>query len=98
MPYLTQIAAAAIPAFTSKPETAKSDPVVSRQIEELQSAATQNAQSIQVLANKLQQAILDIESAAQAGRKQVAAYKAMILVSLGLSVISVGICIYVLLL
>lgn len=47
-PYLTQITASAIPAFTSKPaETVKVDPVIAKQIEELQSAATRNSESVQ---------------------------------------------------
>lgn len=72
-PYLAQIATAAIPAFTSKPaDAAKSAPVMAQQIEELQAAATQNAESIHVLAEKLQQAIQGIEMAAEEARKQVA--------------------------
>ncbi|MFP5415223.1 MAG: hypothetical protein ACLGG1_09475, partial [Gammaproteobacteria bacterium] len=87
-PYLAQVATAAIPAFTSKPEAVKLDPVVAKQIEELQAAATQNAQSIQVLAEKTQQVILDIENAAQEAKKQVAAYKSILFASLGLSAVS----------
>ncbi len=88
-PYVAQIATAAIPAFTSKPiEATKIDPVIAKQIEELQAAATQNAQSIHVLAEKLQQAIQGIEVAAQDAKKQVAAYKVMLFVALGLSGLS----------
>ena len=87
-PYLAQIATAAIPAFTSKPEAVKSDPVLAKQIEELQGAATQNAQSIHVLAEKMQQAIQGIEAVAQEAKKQVAAYKIMLIVSLCLSAVS----------
>lgn len=86
VPYVTQIATAAIPAFTSKPaETAKSDPVIAKQIEELQTAATQNAQSIHVLAEKLQQAIQGIEVSAQDAKRKIATYKTMLFVALGLS-------------
>ena len=95
VPFIAQIATAAIPAFTSKPEAAKSDPVVAKQIEELQTAATQNAQSIHVLAEKLKQAIQDLEGTAQGARRQIATYKALIFCSLGLSVISLAISIYV---
>jgi len=94
-PYITQIATSAIPAFTSKSDAAKSDVVLSKQIEELQTAATQNAQSIHLLAEKLKQAILDIESAAQDARKQISTYKALILCSLGLFVISLATSVYV---
>jgi hypothetical protein len=95
MPYIAQVATAAIPAFTSKPEAAKSDPVVSNQIEELQTAATQNAQSIQVLAEKLNQAIQDLEGAVQGARRKIATYKALIFCSLVLSAISLATSIFV---
>lgn len=93
-PYLAQIATAAIPVFTSKNEAVKSDPVVLTQIEELQSAATQNAKSIHLLAEKMQQAIQGLEGAAQEAKKQVATYKAMFFASLGLSLTSLAICMY----
>jgi len=95
-PYIAQVATAAIPAFTSKPEAAKSDQVVAKQIQELQEAATQNAQSIHILAEKLQQAIQSIESAGQDAQRQISSYKVMIAGSLGLSAVSLAICIYIL--
>lgn len=94
-PYIAQIATSAIPAFTSKPGAVKSDPGLSKQIEELQTAATQNAQSIHLLAEKLKQAIQDLESAAQGARKQISTYKVLILCSLGVSVISLATSVYV---
>jgi TolA-binding protein len=95
-PYLAQVATAAIPAFTSKPEAAKSDQVVAEQIQELQEAATQNAESIHVLAEKLQQAIQSIEGAAQEAQRQISTYKRIIAGSLALSAVSLAICIYIL--
>lgn len=100
-PYIAQVAAAAIPAFTSKKvssdtEVIKSDPVVAKQIEELQSAASQNAKSVKVLAEKLQQAIEDVERTAQSASKTIAAYKLIILASISLSIITLGLCTYVL--
>ena len=95
-PYLAQVATAAIPAFTSKPEAVESDPVVANQIAELQAAATQNAQSIQVLAERIQQTMQGIENAAQEARKQVATYKAILFTSFGLSAVSLAICVYLL--
>jgi hypothetical protein len=95
-PYIAQVATAAIPAFTSKPEATKVDPLLAKQIEELQSAAVQNAESIHVFAEKMQQVIQDVESASQEAKKQVAAYKTMLFVSLGLSIVSILGCIYVL--
>ena len=100
-PYIAQVATAAIPAFTSKkggsdPDVIKSDPVIIKQIEELQSAASQNAQSVKILAEKLQQAMEDIEKIAQSASKKIAAYKLIIFASISLSIISLGLCIYVL--
>lgn len=85
-PYLAQVATAAIPAFTAKPEAEKVDPVLTKQIEELQTATLQNAESIHLLAEKMQQAILALEEAAEEARKEVATYKTMLIVSFGLSV------------
>ena len=94
VPYLAQIATAAIPAFTSKTTAAKSDAVLAHQIEELQAAATQNANSLHVLAEKMQQAIQELEGAAQQANKQLAAYKTLLFASLGLSIVSLAACIY----
>jgi hypothetical protein len=87
-PYIAEVARSAIPAFTAKPALAKADPVVAKQIEELQAAATHNAESIHVLAEKLQLAIQNIETAAREAQKQVATYKLMLFCSLIFSVVS----------
>lgn len=86
-PIVGEIAKEAIPAFTKKP-AAVSDPILVKQIEELQAAATQNAESIQVLAEKLQQVIEGIEASAEAAQKQIATYKMMLIAALGLSGLS----------
>ncbi len=93
-PYLAKVATAAIPVFTSKTEAIKFDPVLAKQITELQAAATQNANSIQVLAEKMQQAIEGIEGEAQKARKQLIAYKTMLFVAFALSTVSLATCIY----
>lgn len=96
-PYLAQIATAAIPAFTSKPvENSRIDPVVAKQIEELQEAVTKNAQSIHVLAENLQQTVQGIEIAAKDAKQQIAVYKAMLFVALGLSGLSTLLTIFLL--
>jgi hypothetical protein len=64
LPHVTQIATIAIPAFTKKPPVATVDPVVARQIEELQAAVTHNAESIQVLAEQLQRSLEGIDQGA----------------------------------
>jgi len=71
LPYVTQIVASAIPAFTAKPDTEKSGDLTAQQIAELQSAATQNAESIHVLADKLQQTIQGIEQAGLSLQKEI---------------------------
>jgi hypothetical protein len=97
-PYVAQIATAAIPAFTSKPkEIVKIDSIIATQIDELQAAATQNAQSIHVLAEQFQQAMQGVEAAARHAKKQAAIYKAMLLFSLGLSGISLTLSTYLIL-
>lgn len=96
-PYIAQVATAAIPAFSSKPEAAKVDPVLTSQIEELQAATIQNAESIHLLAEKMQLAIQALEEAGQEAKKQVAAYKTMLFASLGLAMITAMTCVYLLL-
>lgn len=93
-PYIAQIATAAIPAFTSKSEAAILDPVLAKQIEELQSAVTQNAKSIHLLAEKMQQVIEGIEAAALDAKNQIRTYKTMIYLSFALSIASFSACVY----
>jgi len=96
-PYVAQVATAAIPAFTSRPaEVLRSDPVLAKQIEELQLAATKNAQSIHVLAENLQQAIEGIEVAAVEAKKQIAAYRTMLFLAFGFSGLSTLLSIFLL--
>ena len=95
-PYLAQVAAAAIPAFTPLTEAFKSDPILTKQIDELQVAVTQNASSIHILAKKFQQTIVGIEESAQEAKKQLNFYKTMLCVSISLSAVSLAICIYLL--
>jgi len=95
-PYIAEVARTAIPAFTAKPALTKADPVLAKQIEELQAAATHNAESLHVLADKLQLAIQNIESAAQEAQKQVATYKLLLFCSLAFSAVSLIISIFLL--
>lgn len=74
-PYLAQVATAAVPAFTSraaaiKAETPRTNPLVAKQIEELQFVATRNAESIHLLAEKMQLGLEAIESAAREVRSK----------------------------
>jgi hypothetical protein len=90
LPYVTQIVTAAIPAFTRQ-ESARTEPLVEKQIEELQAAATHNAESIRVLADKLSQTLQTLEGAAtemenRAARLQKIAFAACGLAALALAV------------
>jgi hypothetical protein len=85
LPHVTQIATVAIPAFTKKPAAGKIEPVVAQQIEELQSAATKNAESIHVLAEKLQLTIQGIEQGAEKLQHDLARLKTLLIVSWVLS-------------
>lgn len=93
LPYVTQIVASAIPAFTAKPEPEKytdkpGDDLTTQQIAELQSAVTQNAESIHVLAEKLQQTIQGMEQAGIAFQKEVNYFKRLTFISLGVAIFS----------
>jgi len=89
LPYVAQIVTAAIPAFTTKSEIAKSDPLIVQQIEELQDAATKNAESIHLLAEKLQQTIQGIEGAAIALQKQMVVFKLLLSASSLISLVAI---------
>ena len=82
--------------IVNTPTVAKLDPVVARQIEELQTAAKQNAESIHVLADNLQKAMLGAEAVAREARARNAKYKSMLLASFYMSLASVVLCIYLL--
>lgn len=90
LPYVTQIVASAVPAFTSKPASTvrPEDDVTAQQIIELQSAVTHNAESIHVLAEKLQLTIQGIEQAGVSLQKEMLYFKRLAFISLGTAVFS----------
>lgn len=59
LPYITNVVTAALPAFSARPGQD-----VTRQIAELQTAVTHNAESIRVLAEQMQRAIRALEEGA----------------------------------
>lgn len=93
-PYMAQIATAAIPVFTSKSEAAILDPVLANQIEELQSAVTQNAKSIHLLDEKMQQVIEGIEAATLKAKNQIKTYKIMLFISFFINCIFFNMCLF----
>jgi len=88
LPHITQIASIAIPAFTKKPSVALTDPIIARQIEELQAAVTHNAESIHVLAEKLQQTIVGIDQGAVVLQVELARMKRLVWFAAGVALIS----------
>lgn len=96
LPYVTQIVASAIPAFTAKPEADKSGDLTAQQIAELQSAATQNAESIHILAEKLQQTIQGIEQAGLSLQKEINFYKRLAYAAIAVASVSLGLALWLL--
>jgi len=64
MPYVVQVLSIAIPAFTSRSANKKTDDIIPEQIAELQSAVTQNAESVKILAEQLKGTIEGVDAAA----------------------------------
>lgn len=95
LPYVTQIVATAIPAFTAKPAaektTEKTDDITAKQIAELQAAATQNAESIHILAEKLQQTIQGIEVAGNELQQQLIFFRRMAYASCAIALIATAV-------
>ena|SRR5688572_13799597 len=89
LPLLTHITSAAIPHFTSKTPPSHVDPVIAKQIGELQAAAVNNAESSRTLAEKLQQTIQGIDGAAKALQKQLAVLRILSGVAAALSVVAI---------
>jgi hypothetical protein len=77
LPYVTQIVTAAIPAFTPKPGGENRDEVVAKQIAELQTAVTHNAESLKALALQLKETIEGIEAGAASLQTELARQRRM---------------------
>jgi hypothetical protein len=88
LPHVSHIASIAIPAFTKKPPVAAVDPIVARQIEELQAAATHNAESIHVLAENLEQSIEGINQGAITLQAEIVRLRRLVFVALSLAALS----------
>jgi len=64
LPYVTNIVTTAIPVFTARKGQDRAIETTAQQITELQGAATQNAESVKVLAEQLQRTVVAVEQAA----------------------------------
>ena len=96
LPYVTEIVTAAIPAFTSKPATSKLEEVIPKQICELQSAVTQNAESIKGLAGQLKQTIEGIDVAGENLQHELRGIRRLAVVAVVIAVLAVCIAIWAL--
>jgi predicted nucleotide-binding protein (sugar kinase/HSP70/actin superfamily) len=90
IPHLAQVVTVALPMFTSRSENADRDALIARQINELQEAATQNAESVKELATQLQSTFEGLESAATDLQRQLKQQKQLTVVMLILSTIAIG--------
>ena len=96
LPYVSQIVSAALPHFTSKPASTRSDEVVSRQIGELQAAVTQNAESIKGLAAQLKQTIEGIDNAGQGLQQELRRLRRLAAVAVVLAVLATCVAVWAL--
>ena len=90
LPYITQVVTAAIPAFTTRSDQARAAEVVPRQIQELQSAVTHNAESVKILADQLQQAITSIDAAVAATEREMRLLRRLAVAAILLAVLALG--------
>jgi septal ring factor EnvC (AmiA/AmiB activator) len=89
LPYLTQIVAAAIPAFTKKADKTGTEDITRNQIAELQDAVTHNAEALKILATQLQQVINNIDSGISKIEKEIKAIKLLAIFSMALSIVAI---------
>jgi hypothetical protein len=89
LPYLTQIVAAAIPAFTKRADKTGTEDIARNQISELQDAVTHNAEALKILATQLQQIINDIDSGASKIEKETKSIKRLALLAIALSIVAI---------
>jgi len=90
LPYVVQVLSLAIPAFTSKADDKKTIEIIPEQIIELQSAATQNAESVKILAEQLKGAIEGIDTAAIKLQQEVKSLRRQCLIATFIAVVSLA--------
>jgi len=94
LPYITQVLTSTLPMFTSKPASARLDEVVPQQIRELQEAATQNAESVKVLAEQLKDAIQGVDAGMAELQRQLAVLRRLAIAALALAGVATGVAIW----
>ncbi|HLR77703.1 MAG TPA: hypothetical protein VK062_01485 [Burkholderiaceae bacterium] len=89
LPYITQIVTATVPMFTSKPANGKSDELVSKQIQELQDAVTNNAESVKVMATQWKETMEGLDAAAARLQKEIVVLRRLAWGSTAVAVVAV---------
>lgn len=95
-PYIPEIIKIARPLFTRASSQEKSGEVVAQQIAELQTAATQNAESIKLLASEIQHTIEALQSGAADLEKKLDRARILLVISATLSVLAFCVAVYAL--
>lgn len=94
LPYLAQIASAAIPALTRKADRSESDEVTRRQIAELQDAVTRNAESIRTLAAQMEKVVQDLDAASVRVQHAMQTARQLAVAALAVAVVAAGLALY----
>lgn len=97
LPYVVQVLSIAIPAFTSKADNTKNSEIIPEQIAELQSAVTQNAASVKILAEQLKGTIEGIDSAAIKIQQEIVSLRRLCLIAILITVVSIVFALFVVL-
>jgi hypothetical protein len=93
LPHIATIVTAALPIFTSKAGDTERNALTAKQIEELQAAATRNAESVRELAAQVKITFESLEDAASIVEQQLKIQKRIAASAMTTSVISLGACI-----
>jgi len=88
LPYITQIVTAAVPMFTSKPPGGRADEIVPKQIQELQTAVTHNAESVKGLALQMKETMEGVDSAAARLQAEIRALRRIVYGSLTVAIVA----------
>ena len=88
LPYVVQVVSIAVPAFTSKADDKKIKEIIPQQITELQSAATQNAESVKILAEQLKETIEGVDAAAVKIQQEITFLRRLCAMAIFIAVIS----------
>ena len=96
IPHLAQIVTVSLPIFTARSDSADREAVVERQIQELQQAATQNAESVRELATQLKTTFESLDAAGTDLQNQLRRQHQLIMLVLVLSAVAIGLSAYTL--